>query len=148
MNQQNDLPIAYTIFCDDLRQEVGNKVSFMGVYQGMMFVQSFPASLTKVCAAVTVRLPRGTAVNSLVFKLLLQDEVIAERSVDPQTLMAKQNKEQGLDALMATALFQIVPFSIEEPAVLKSRVYFDSHELKAGGLGIRLLAKSNDLSID
>ncbi len=58
MNQQDELPIAYTIFCDDLRQEVGNKVSYMGVYQGMMFVPAFPVALPKLCAAVTARFPR------------------------------------------------------------------------------------------
>jgi hypothetical protein len=141
MNQQNELPVAYTLFCDDLRQEVGNKVSYMGVYQGMMYVQAFPTVLAKLCAAVTVRFPREIAIESLVFKLFLQDEVIAERSFDPQALKSKLDNDQGQDVVMATALFQIVPFSIEEPAVLKSRVYFDTHELKAGGLSIRSAGK-------
>lgn len=148
MNQQNDLPVAYTIFCDDLRQEAGNKVSYMGVYQGVMFIPALPAMLPKLCAAVTVRFPRERAPGSLVFKLLLQDNVIAERSLDPALLLSKQTTEQGANAISATALFQIVPFSIEEPASLKSQVYFDEHELKAGTLGIRSPQKTASASAD
>lgn len=148
MNQQNDSPVAYTIFCDDLRQEVGNKISYMGVFQGMMFVQAFPVTLPKFCAAVAVRYPREVTPSSLVFKLLLQDNVIAERSIDPAPLASKQSDEQGMQVVLATALFQIVPFALEEPALLKSRVYLDHQELKAGALIIRSLQDSADLTTD
>ncbi|HSB27824.1 MAG TPA: hypothetical protein VLE19_08215 [Pyrinomonadaceae bacterium] len=41
-----DLELIYTIFCDDVRLEAGNKLSFMGVFQNIM-VQQLPASLIK-----------------------------------------------------------------------------------------------------
>jgi hypothetical protein len=41
-----DLNLAYTIFCDDVRLEAGNKLSFMGVFQNIM-VQQLPVSLIK-----------------------------------------------------------------------------------------------------
>ena len=40
------LQLLYTIFCDDVRLEVGNKLSFMGVFQNIM-VQQMPVSLIK-----------------------------------------------------------------------------------------------------
>src|ERR1044072_534635 len=40
------LKLLYTIFCDDVRLEVGNKLSFMGVFQNIM-VQQVPVSLIK-----------------------------------------------------------------------------------------------------
>lgn len=40
------LELLYTIFCDDVRLEVGNKLSFMGVFQNIM-VQQLPVSLIK-----------------------------------------------------------------------------------------------------
>lgn len=145
MNQQDELPVAYTTFCDDLRQEVGNKVSYMGVYQGMMLSQVFPIALPKLCAAVTVRFLRERAPTTLDFKLFLQDVVVAERSLDPGPLMAQQRSEPGANAVFATALFHMAPFFVEEPTLLKSRVYFDGQELKAGALGIRPLPNSADL---
>jgi hypothetical protein len=40
------LELLYTLFCDDVRLEVGNKLSFMGVFQNIM-VQQVPVSLLK-----------------------------------------------------------------------------------------------------
>ncbi|HEX8706654.1 MAG TPA: hypothetical protein VF723_00210 [Pyrinomonadaceae bacterium] len=40
------LELVYTVFCDDVRLEVGNKLSLMGVFQNIM-VQQLPISLIK-----------------------------------------------------------------------------------------------------
>ncbi len=40
------LELLYTLFCDDVRLEVGNKLSLMGVFQNIM-VQQLPVSLIK-----------------------------------------------------------------------------------------------------
>jgi hypothetical protein len=45
-NQADKLELAYTIFCDDVRLEVGNKLSLIGVFQNML-VQQMPVSLIK-----------------------------------------------------------------------------------------------------
>jgi hypothetical protein len=44
--EKSDLQLVYTLFCDDVRLEAGNKLSFMGVFQNIM-VQQLPASLIK-----------------------------------------------------------------------------------------------------
>ncbi len=41
-----NLKLLYTLFCDDVRLEAGNKLSFMGVFQNIM-VQQLPVSLIK-----------------------------------------------------------------------------------------------------
>lgn len=43
---QKNLKLLYTLFCDDVRLEAGNKLSFMGVFQNIM-VQQVPVSLIK-----------------------------------------------------------------------------------------------------
>ena len=40
------LNLLFTLFCDDVRLEAGNKLSFMGVFQNIM-VQQLPISLIK-----------------------------------------------------------------------------------------------------
>lgn len=40
------LDLLYTLFCDDVRLEAGNKLSFMGVFQNIV-VQQLPVSLIK-----------------------------------------------------------------------------------------------------
>jgi hypothetical protein len=44
--QTDKLEMAYTLFCDDVRLEVGNKLSLMGVFHQIM-VQHFPVTLMK-----------------------------------------------------------------------------------------------------
>ena len=43
----DDLTLVYTILCDDVRLEAGNKLSLMGVFQNMM-VERAPVSLIKM----------------------------------------------------------------------------------------------------
>ncbi len=45
-NATDKLELLYTLFCDDVRLEVGNKLSLMGVFQNIM-VQQVPVSLIK-----------------------------------------------------------------------------------------------------
>ncbi len=45
MNTQN-LQLIYTLLCDDVRLEMGNKISLMGVFQNIM-VEKLPVSLIK-----------------------------------------------------------------------------------------------------
>lgn len=44
--QTDKLELVYTLLCDDVRLEVGNKLSLMGVFQNIM-VQQLPISLIK-----------------------------------------------------------------------------------------------------
>ena len=48
MAKGNDksLQLSYTLFCDDVRLEVGNKLSLMGVFHQIM-VQHFPVTVMK-----------------------------------------------------------------------------------------------------
>ena len=45
-NKNQKLELLYTLFCDDVRLEVGNKLSLMGVFQNIL-VQQMPVSLIK-----------------------------------------------------------------------------------------------------
>src|SRR5437763_16776236 len=44
--QADKLQMVYTIFCDDVRLEVGNKLSLMGVFHQIV-VQQFPVTILK-----------------------------------------------------------------------------------------------------
>ena len=44
--QQAKLQMVYTLFCDDVRLEVGNKLSLMGVFHQIV-VQQFPVTILK-----------------------------------------------------------------------------------------------------
>src|ERR687890_1957223 len=44
--QRQNIELVYTLFCDDVRLEVGNKLSLMGVFH-QVAVQHFPVTLFK-----------------------------------------------------------------------------------------------------
>lgn len=39
----------YSIICDDIRQEIGNKLTFVGVYQNFIIVPKIPFNFPKLC---------------------------------------------------------------------------------------------------
>jgi hypothetical protein len=45
--EPRNLKLLYTLFCDDVRLEVGNKLSFMGIFQNIV-VQQLPVSVFKM----------------------------------------------------------------------------------------------------
>ena len=45
-SEPKNLKLLYTLFCDDVRLEAGNKLSFMGVFQNIM-VQQLPFPIIK-----------------------------------------------------------------------------------------------------
>src|SRR4030095_3885358 len=45
-SKEPKLELLYTIFCDDVRLEVGNKLSLMGVFQNVV-VERLPVSIFK-----------------------------------------------------------------------------------------------------
>src|SRR3990170_4070257 len=46
MMQTETLKLVYTLLCDDVRIEMGNKISLMGIFQNIM-VERLPVSLIK-----------------------------------------------------------------------------------------------------
>ncbi len=63
------LELLYTLFFDDVRLEVGNKLSFMGVFQNIM-VQQLPVSLIKFAV---VNHWRGEGVHLSEVRILTTD---------------------------------------------------------------------------
>ena len=63
------LELLYTLFCDDVRLEAGNKLSFMGVFQNIM-VQQLPVSLIKFAV---VNHWRGEGVHLSEVRILTPD---------------------------------------------------------------------------
>jgi hypothetical protein len=65
----NKLELIYTIFCDDVRLEVGNKLSLMGVFQQIM-VQQFPVVVNKFAV---VNQWRGEGTHLSEVRILTED---------------------------------------------------------------------------
>ena len=55
---------GYTIFCDDIRSEVGGKTTFVGTYDGVLFIHGeFPFVLGKFGMAIRYQEQKGVFTN-------------------------------------------------------------------------------------
>jgi hypothetical protein len=68
-NSEQTLELAYTLFCDDVRLEVGNKLSYMGVFQTIM-VPQLPVWLPKLAV---VNHWRGDGAHLSEVRILMPD---------------------------------------------------------------------------
>ena len=51
--------LEYAIICDDIRQEVGHKLSYIGIYGLDITVPGLPFTFPQICAAISYRNLKG-----------------------------------------------------------------------------------------
>ncbi|MGZ8844452.1 MAG: DUF6941 family protein [Pyrinomonadaceae bacterium] len=68
-NQEQKIELVYTLFCDDVRLEVGNKLSYMGVFQNII-VPQLPVWLPKLAV---VNHWRGAGAHLSEVRILMPD---------------------------------------------------------------------------
>jgi hypothetical protein len=128
------------MFCDDVRQEVGNKLSYLGVYGGNLVVPAFPTNLNKLCCVFSLLLPSKTPPKKVTFRLLRDEEVIFESDLPADYIKSLEALAmQGSDsrALTASTIAQFVAFPVTHACALKARAIVDGREIRGGGLDLQ-----------
>lgn len=74
-------------FCDDIRQEVGNKYSLVGCYGPSMLLSAVPVVLSKLCAFVRIYTPVNRPFAKLSIRVLRGDQLLTEMEI-PQEVLA------------------------------------------------------------
>jgi hypothetical protein len=64
---------VHTLWCDDIRHEVGNKPSFMGVYNGELVMPTVPGVLPRLAAYITIGTPRDRPFKKLSIRMEKND---------------------------------------------------------------------------
>jgi hypothetical protein len=70
IKQLDNLELVYTIFCDDVRLEAGNRLSLMGVIPNIIMVQHLPITMIKFAV---VHHWRGEGVHLSEVRILTPD---------------------------------------------------------------------------
>ena len=76
---------GYSIFCDDIRNEAGGKLSFIGCYNGVIFIsESFPLVLPKLCVHVHILSPASRPFRSITVRCYLpgDDKPFSEEPIE------------------------------------------------------------------
>ncbi|WP_223483662.1 DUF6941 family protein [Pseudomonas sp. A-RE-19] len=130
---------AYSIFCDDIRHEVNGKTSLMGVYQGSLLLQEFPAMLPKLCVVMHVVSHRDNLVKNITFKGILDDSEIFAITLDEAQLQAGAEMAVDLPNIQTKqiqAIGLLTPITFEKPCSLKILIEADGEPIDCAGLEI------------
>lgn len=128
------------IYCDDIREEVGNKFSYIGVYGAELKVTGAPHTLSKLCVAVRLVTTAEDPVSSLEIQISrgAQEEILASTgSVQISDVLATQPDDASV--LLAHFAFVLSPFLIDESTMLNIKAITEREELRGTPLKIRVL---------
>ncbi|AFL73530.1 hypothetical protein Thivi_1538 [Thiocystis violascens DSM 198] len=132
-----------TLFCDDIRHEIGGKISYIGVYSGGLFVPAFPVTLPKLCLSVRILTPANDPLQSLTLRVLKDEETLQEVMLDEGQLAAAS--DAGEDATderreeriqMTQFMLVFSPIQFDEPCILKVRAQTESEALRGMALKV------------
>jgi hypothetical protein len=129
------------IYCDDVRTELGGKLSFMGVYQKDMFTTGFPIVLPKFCIHLAAVTPIENPYQKLNFQILRDNDTLAEIVLDEDQLkaaaQATTEDDEELTHIIRVGM-SFTPLQLDGPCTLRIRVNTETEELKGFALNVSL----------
>ncbi|SUD65831.1 Uncharacterised protein [Pandoraea pnomenusa] len=109
------------IFCDDIRNEIGNKMSFMGVYLNDMHVSDFPITIPKLCIFASVHTAIEKPFKELELVVRKDGETISSIKFEPESLVLNTTSREGFappTRAHAGAALIFSPFQFDGPCRL------------------------------
>lgn len=139
-NFQRHVEVTY---CDDIRQEVGNKTSMMGVYSADLVIKSFPAEIQKLCIAIQVLTSADNPFETLEIAVKKNDRKEEIELISTGTLVKPSGESyvMGLTNILTVQVLMILPpFRVTENTLLTVIVKTEKEELNGVGLRIKALS--------
>ena len=122
---------VFAVWCDDIRQEIGNKPSFMGVFTGGILLPSVPGVLSRLSVYLWLVMPIEQSIESMDIQVVRDDGfVLAEIKHEGPTTVAGPRPD---DALLQQVGLGLSMGAVEIPAgcqwfVVKVKVNGDELE--------------------
>ena len=129
----------FAVYCDDVRQEVGNKLSLIGCYMDDLIVDALPAALPKLCVQARALTPNAKPFERLVFRAYMNKTLLGELEVAREALERTAAAAQGRaisERHGALAVMTFSPFLIDGPGQLKVEAETEEGLLKGSVLQI------------
>jgi hypothetical protein len=131
-----------TIFCDDIRQEAGGKLTLVGVYSGVMLLHepSFPIVLPKLTMLVNYQQRQDKFINPERLVIFMPGDseeapsISADIKMNQEPISKLPVGENQIVGIRATLEF--APFEIRQYGQIKVRIERDKKYVRAGSLAI------------
>jgi hypothetical protein len=139
---------GYSIFCDEIRNEVGGKLSFVGCYNAVMFAApKFPVVLPKFCIHFHVFSPVTQPYESVLSRCYVpgRTDPVSEETIEVPTLQDQMNLLASLPKnggappyIVVAASLVFTPFEIPKPGMIQIRALINGGpgELEVGSLTV------------
>lgn len=133
-------------FCDDVRQEIGNKFSLMGCYGSDLYVPKFPFTLPKLCVFVNCRTPFNRPFRTLTLRVVRGSEVLAELAANPDGLASGERTPEWARWLTMTGILVVSPFHAKEPCQLRVVAETEAGKVESGRFVIAKMPQAKAVS--
>lgn len=137
-----------TIWCDDIRMEVGNKMSLMGIYSAELLVPTFPFVLQKLCLSCKISADIKKPFKQLKIVVSKNDEVVAEidmtesvlqQSAESNHKSAESNHiKDNAKFIAVQSFFVLGQMTIDKPVTFRAKAISDTDVIKGHGLRVEL----------
>ncbi|MBU9598150.1 hypothetical protein LGN04_29190 [Burkholderia multivorans] len=138
---------AIANFFDDIRLELGGKISLMGIYQSDLLVPNNPTVIPKLCCKITVTTSLDQPFRAASFRVRSDETVLVEQVLPSDVLegLAKQvrDNEDPEDPFQRISLIGhliITPLLVDKSFTIKAEAVVDGEVLPAGRLKIGFAA--------
>ena len=139
-------PFLATTYCDDIRQEIGGKLSLIGVYNGVMYVPQFPVTLPKLWIKATYVCNRDDPPKSLKMRVYKNNEPVVDLDALPDYLAQLANMpESGVPlpegtqkVISSHAQVCLSPLVLDAPCTLRIAAFIGKNEIRGVGLQVQL----------
>ncbi len=138
--------ILTAVFCDDIRHEIGNKLSFMGVYQSELIVPVVPIALPRLCIFATALTPIARPFKSLTIRVVTDEGTeLAHLKVPPETFADLPDiQDNSATRKQVSTALSFSPFLVEKETIVRLMADTEEGEI----VGPRLLIKIGSIGLD
>jgi hypothetical protein len=122
MNDSERPAQAFTLFCDDVRQEVGGKLSAMGIYQRVLMIPAEDVLLPKLVALTVLQLPQLDAGSTAQVQLWDRGELLSEAELNFEPPVADGIPTSPPEVASTTTVnipLEMVPFRAQAGMALR-----------------------------
>lgn len=126
-------------FCDDIRQEVGNKLSLIGCYGSELLVEKLPAILPKLCVQAHLSTPLDQPFERATLRAYINGDILAELEFPVAAVNARPRADDPTATRMNfTAIMALSPFIFDKEGVVRIEAETESGIVKGGRLRLQL----------
>jgi hypothetical protein len=128
---------GYAIYCEDIREEVSNQFSFVGVFRGAIVIAEFPALIPKLAISITWAQHREVDRLPVRYRVIFRgdgddDITILNEGDLPLHQQAPIEQEEALS--ITDMHVRLSPFPVPKPGRLGVRLYRGEEEIRLRAL--------------